>query len=596
MLPVASSNTLEAVEGMLVVAQQSLYVTEHFQLGRFGQVVVSSGNRLQQPTNVVEPGAPANALQAENDLNRLIVDDAENRQNPDPILLARGGNELTASNTLRGGDAATGTVGVMTYTWAGNSASGNAYRLRPIGALNGHVLFEAGNPRPTAGPDVSGSMTVVSFNVLNYFTTIDTGPDGCGPLLNFDCRGADSEEEFERQRTKLLAALSMLDADVVGLVEVENTPGANPEADIVDGLNDLLGAGTYAAVDAAAVGGGVVGSDAIRVGLIYKPGSVAPLGDPALLVFSTDALGQERSRAAVAQSFIENATGAVFTTAVNHLKSKSGSEIDNSGAICSTDPTYVDCDQGDGQGFFNATRTLHAQELVDWLASDPTGSGDSDALIIGDLNAYAMEDPIDAITDDGYVRLAMPGDYSFVFDGQWGSLDHALASPSLAPQIGGEAEYHINADEPNALDYNTNFKSANQVVILYSPDEYRTSDHDPLVVGLTMGSAFAAAASPDSLWPPNHKLRYVTVTGVDATGASLDVEIVEVRSSEADCCLDADDVPNDINLVDNDTVRLRAERFAKAGRTYTIRVRLSNGNQVVFAETVVTVPHSQRKR
>ena len=79
---------------------------EFFQLGRFGQVVVSSGDRLLQPTAVAEPGPAANAVQAANDLNRLIIDDAINAQNPDPIVFGRNGDELTASNTLRGGDTA----------------------------------------------------------------------------------------------------------------------------------------------------------------------------------------------------------------------------------------------------------------------------------------------------------------------------------------------------------------------------------------------------------------------------------------------------------------------------------------------------------
>ena len=114
------------------------------------------------------------------------------------------------------------------------------------------------------------------------------------------------------------------------------------------GLVDELG-NVDAAIDAAAVGGGVVGPDVIRVGFIYQPGSVTPLGDPALLDFSVDSLGQDRSRTAVAQTFVENETGEVFTAVVNHFKSKSGSEIDNSGGECESNPTYADCDQGDGQ-------------------------------------------------------------------------------------------------------------------------------------------------------------------------------------------------------------------------------------------------------
>ncbi|MGL5864701.1 MAG: ExeM/NucH family extracellular endonuclease, partial [Dermatophilaceae bacterium] len=210
-LPVASATALERYEGMLVRMPQPLTVTESFQLGRFGQVVVSSGRRLKQPTNVVAPGAAANALQASNALNRLIVDDATNAQNPDPIVVGRGGQPLTASNTLRGGDTVTGATGVLTYTWAGNAASGNAYRLRPVGALGGAAEFAAVNERPTAPDDVGGSIRVVGMNLLNYFTTTDGLPDrvdncrGGTQGAATDCRGADTPEEFARQWPKTVA-------------------------------------------------------------------------------------------------------------------------------------------------------------------------------------------------------------------------------------------------------------------------------------------------------------------------------------------------------------------------------------------------------
>ena len=197
-LPFASVAEQEQYEGMLVRVPQALYVTEHYQLGRFGQVTLSGSDRLYQPTNIALPGAPAAAVQAANDLNRIILDDASQSQNSDPILFGRGGNPLSASNTLRGGDTLTGVVGVFTYTWGGNSASPNAYRIRPINAMGGGVPnFVATNARPATAPVVEGTVKVVGMNVLNYFNTFDGLPDTVDNCANgvggtaADCRGAD---------------------------------------------------------------------------------------------------------------------------------------------------------------------------------------------------------------------------------------------------------------------------------------------------------------------------------------------------------------------------------------------------------------------
>jgi len=194
------------------------------------------------------------------------------------------------------------------------------------------------------------------------------------------------------------------------------------------------------------------------------------LDDPAF----TDPLGygEQKSRPALAQTFMDNSTGGVFTAIVNHLKSKGSS-----------------CGEGDDdpeQGSCNLTRTLAAQTLVDWLATDPTGSGDNDFLIIGDLNAYDKEDPIDAVLAGGYTDLVYQyiGEdaYSYVFDGQLGYLDHALANQALVSEISGVTIWHINADESSLIDYDTSYKQDVQDAI-YAPDAYRSSDHDPVLIG-----------------------------------------------------------------------------------------------------------------
>ncbi|WP_448540242.1 ExeM/NucH family extracellular endonuclease [Roseiflexus sp.] len=490
-MPFPDPTYLERYEGMLVRFPQTLYVTEHFQLGRFGQVVLSSGARLRQPTDAVDPGPAALALQAANDLNRIIVDDELNNQNPDPIRFGRGGNPLSASNTLRGGDTVTGLVGVMTYTWAGNPASGNAYRVRPVNALGGGVPnFVAANPRPDLPPNVGGDMQVAAFNVLNYFNTFSGCTLGVGGPSTA-CRGAENATEFERQNAKLIQAILRLDAEVLGLMEIEND-GYGPNsalAELVNRLNAATAPGTYAFIDVDAATGQVnaLGTDAIKVALIYKPAVVTPVGQTAVLntvAFVNGGDSAPRNRPALAQTFRHRASGEDVTVVVNHFKSK--------GSPCDAP------DAGDGSGNCNIVRRNAAQELVAWLATDPTGTGDPDILIIGDLNSYAQEEPIDVIRNAGYTDLARTfvGDsaYSYVFNGQWGTLDYALASPSALAKASGAAEYHINADEPSVLDYNLNFKSVGQQTSLFAPDQYRTSDHDPILVGLNLNDPIAISA------------------------------------------------------------------------------------------------------
>jgi uncharacterized protein len=492
-LPFPSADYLERYEGMLVRLPQTLYVTEHFQLGRFGQIVMSSGDRLYQPTNLVEPGPAALALQAQNDLNRIIIDDELNNQNPDPILFGRGGNELTASNTLRGGDTAENIVGVMTFTWAGNAASGNAYRVRPINALGGGVPdFQPTNPRPDTPEDVGGTLKVAAFNVLNYFNQFSGCTAGVGgPIV--DCRGADDQFEFDRQWPKTVEAILGMDVDILGVIEMQNN-GYGPDSaiqDLVNRLNNATAQGTYAFIDVYAETGelNALGTDAIKVGLLYRPASVTPVGQTAVLntdSFVTGGDSAPRNRPTLAQAFEQNDTGARFIVNVHHLKAK-GSPCD-------------DPDQGDGQANCSIVRTNAVLELMEWLYTDPTGTGETDILIMGDLNSYAKEDPIQAILEFGFVNLAEafigPQSYSYVFDGQWGNLDYMLASPTLAAQVTGITEWYINADEPNVLDYNTNFKTANHVEILYAPDQFRSSDHDPILIGLRLHYIFSGFFPP----------------------------------------------------------------------------------------------------
>ena len=450
--PVTAVADLEAFEGMAVAMTQTLTVSDNFTTGRYGEVTLSANGRLYQGTQVAEPGAPALAVADLNRRSQIQLDDGSNVQNPLPLP-----PYLGPDNTLRAGDTVDGLSGVLSFGFG-------VYELQPTSA----VTFTRVNDRSAAPPIVGGTVKVATFNVLNFFTTIDTGTPICGPSGDLDCRGADSVDEFNRQRDKIVAALIALDADVIAIMEVENNPTAAMQS-LVDGLNAVRGAGTFSFVDT-----GYIGTDAIKVGFIYNTSTMALVGDYAILDSTVDPTFLDtKNRPALAQTFAEIASGEQFTAVANHLKSK-GSDCNDVG----------DPDLGDGQGNCNGVRTDAATALVNWLATDPTGSGDPDFMILGDLNSYGMEDPIDVFRAAGYsapYNDAQAGAYSYTFFAETGTLDYILTNATLNANVAGAGAWHINADEPSALDYN----DYNQP-LLYSPDPYRASDHDPIIVGLAL--------------------------------------------------------------------------------------------------------------
>ena len=267
-LPVADFNDFERFEGMRVTMPQALVISEYFNYGRFNETVVgippNGRDRFDSPTAVQEPNVAATtALLATYARSRITVDDGRSTQNPTPPYFpGTVDTPFTLTNTFRGGDTLTGVTGVMEDTFG-------LYRVHPTS----NASFTSVNPRPTAVPEVGGDTKIASFNVLNYFLTLTAGTNKCGPTRALDCRGANTEEERIRQRAKIIAAMVKVDADVFGLMEMENTTGVEPAADLAAGLNDATAPGTYSYIDT-----GTIGTDAIRVGLLYKTAKMTPVG------------------------------------------------------------------------------------------------------------------------------------------------------------------------------------------------------------------------------------------------------------------------------------------------------------------------------
>lgn len=474
--------TLEPYENMLVTFGETLTVQQNYFQGRYGQVTLGAGGRIAQMHNLTKDGGSLYEY-----TRMVILDDANSRQNPAPIPY------YLEDDYMRAGDTITGVTGILDEGRT-NSSSGSAfpyryYRLQPTIIPD---TFVRENPRPATPPDVGGRIKVVGTNVLNYFTTLDMAPYRSTPPYDGGSntpRGADTEIEFTRQEDKLVAMLAGLDADVLGLMEIESWDGAYagegaPQA-LVDALNLYLDpTGTTQAY--AVIADPLLGhfdpltdpeSDFIQVALIYKVATVAPVG----LALSVDDPIFDRSP--FAQEFEEIATGEQFVVVANHFKSK-GSCPDP------TDPDYDgNFDAGDGQGCWNLKRMQQAEALLGFAETD-LAPLDPDILFVGDYNAYGAEDPIAVLTDGGLVNqvaafVPEADRYSYVFDGTAGYLDHALSTASATSQITGVGFWHINADEPSVIDYTTDWKTAD----LYEPHQYRASDHDPVILGLNLNTA-----------------------------------------------------------------------------------------------------------
>jgi predicted extracellular nuclease len=170
---------LERYEGMLVELLDTLTVSGHHNLERFGTVILSSGGRLTQFTNSNAPDMAGYAAHREMIARRsIILDDGLRSQNPESIHYLAAGT--APGYSIRSGDTSDGVTGVLRYSRGSGGSGDETWRLMPTV----DPQFTPANPRPSA-PDIGGTVRVASFNVLNFFTTIDEGqaePNSTGNL------------------------------------------------------------------------------------------------------------------------------------------------------------------------------------------------------------------------------------------------------------------------------------------------------------------------------------------------------------------------------------------------------------------------------
>lgn len=433
-LPLRGDDAWERLEGMLVRPASTVSITEVYELGRYGRLSLAAAP-LTVPSQLPAGTSPATA--AERVWHQVALDDGSAEENRDPPAYLHGDGLPP-----RVGDLLTNVEAVVVSEGLG------AFRLDPV---RRPTLVRA-NPRPHTPPPVGvepgapDGWRVAGLNAFNLFTSIPG-------------RGARSPAEIERQRDKLISTLVGLNADIVGLMEVENDGGATVAALLAD-LNARLGEERYAAVDYP---GGALGTDAIAQALIYRRDRVTPVE------VTTDERGIH-DRPPLAATFQDLVSGETISVIVVHFKSKGS---------C---PPAGDVDTG--YGCWNLRRSAQMSATLQFAERIVNTSHDPDVLIVGDLNAYGAEPPLRIARLAGWhdlgARLPSEERYSYVYFGERGTLDYALASPALAAQVSGVAYWHVNADEAPLLNYFTTYNPPSA----YRPDAFRSSDHDPVLVGV----------------------------------------------------------------------------------------------------------------
>lgn len=496
----ATAAEREALEGMLLAPQGSFTVTDNYDTNYYGTVGLAAGESpLVQPTTAGRPGsAEYDAQVADNVARAVLLDDGSSTNYNSTANKSKPLPYLTGGAPLRVGAAVTFTRPVvLDYRFDAWAFQPTAHLTPDVADAVQPATFE--NTREDAPAEVGGDLQVATFNVLNYFSTTGDELTGCtyytdragDPVTvsgGCDARGAAEEEDLQRQQTKIVAAISALDADVVALLEIENTAalgGPRDEAlgNLVDALNAAQGAGTWAY--AASPAELPANEDVIRNAFIYRTATAEPVGGSTILV-GDEAF--QNARQPLAQAFQPaggeaDASDDVLVIA-NHFKSKG-----------SAGPWPGDADQGDGQGASNESRTRQATSLVDFAEEQAAAAGTDKVLLVGDFNAYEQEDPITVLTDAGYTDLGpTTGEYTYNFDGMVGSLDHVLASPAAAELVTGTDIWNINAYEPVANEYSRHNYNA---TILYDETPFRSSDHDPVLVGLDLAGGSTEPGSVD---------------------------------------------------------------------------------------------------
>ena len=487
---VPTQDQMEALESMLVLPKDTWTITDNYKTNRYGTLSLTPGTEvLRTATDVVAPGAAAQAYEAENAAKTIDLDDASTT---DLTNFKQNGHKERYAYLANGAPARVGYHVTFTKPVVLESRFGS-FVFQP-------TQMTAGNPdrspvtitgeRPAA-PSVSGDTKVATFNVLNYFSDLGENEPGCKGYEDRDhkyvtdknckLRGAWSSQAFANQQTKIAQAINTIDADVVALEEIENPVASGVSTDrdgalksLVNALNAAAGSEVWAYVPSPSTV--PANEDVIRIAFIYKKAKIAPVGDS---VIYDDPAYTGLARQPLAQEFKPitdaNHEGKNFVVIANHFKSKGSAPKNLSGAEAA-----ANTDNGDGQGNSNGVRVKQARALATFAQrfnGTPT-------LLVGDFNAYTKEDPLKVLTDAGWAHESGHGDSSYVYGGRSGSMDHVFANSAAHPLITEVKSWAVNAQESIAFEYSR--ANYNAYLAFEADNPYRASDHNPEIIGLNL--------------------------------------------------------------------------------------------------------------
>ncbi len=322
---------------------------------------------------------------------------------------------------------------------------------------------------PVTIPDVGNArLHIVGQNAANYVSNLEASNSSCS-----------TQQEFESKTNKIANAFLALQADIVAICEVERSDDILGY--IVNAMNTIYGENVYTYITDGLYAHASSGDyQSLKSGYIYRSDKVTPQGSNT----SPYRSGEYCARLRI-QAFKENSTNEVFVLSMNHFKAKDSS-----------------ADAGENTRLQNVSNLISALRNI---ATDP------DILIMGDLNSYMGEAPIEALEEEGYEEQLVRFDseaYTYIYRGQRGILDHAMANSTMAGQITGARAYHINT----AGGYN-----------------YKYSDHDAVLVGLNLGKQQREGLDDVSTTAPARKVLRNGQLYIEIDGQTFTITGIRIR-------------------------------------------------------------------